>query len=212
MKKFAFITFCLAVSFCIIYLACTKKQTKQANGPIQKLDLKTGNKFLLTVNTQNANRYAEEDPCILRGGQVGFGFSWHLATCRSGCDHGIGFRCGRETFLVCEDRSHITISQSMGHCPPANVPIYNDDKRNMEGEVEFYDNGTIKIIFQKPMISEEIDNDIFEVEGDETIDFPVYLFLGGQQYSQIRILQNNYQINYNDGPYGSVILAALYIQ
>ena len=81
----------------------------------------------------------------------------------------------------------------------------------MDGEFEFYDNGTIKIVFKKPMIPEESDNNTFEIEGDETIDFPAYLFLDGQSYSQIKILQNNYQINYNDGSYGSVVLAAQYI-
>jgi len=92
----------------------------------------------------------------------------------------------------------------MGGCPTQII-------REMRGQFEFYDNGVVKLIFTTPMILEEISNTVFELEGDEDIEIPEYLLIGGHSYSSVRLLHSNYQIDYSDGQYGSVIIVAQYL-
>lgn len=203
MKKIVTIFFVAFATTAVVYLACSK-DSKSGNPISQNKILKAGKKLDVTVNIPNAAKHIPDDTCVQHGGTVGVGVSWDLATCRSNCEHGIGFRCGRETYVACKDGTHIVISHSNGHCP-------GDNSRIMTGMFEFYDNGTAKIIFTQPMISEEQGNTTFEMEGDETIDFPDYLLIGGHSYNWIKFLDGNYNIDYHDGDYGSVILSVEYL-
>jgi hypothetical protein len=190
----------------LVYLACNKSGSKQKKDDVS---LTTGKKLDITVNKQVLEngkvRPGDTDPCLMHGGSVGIGLSWHLATCRTNCNHGIGFRCGRETYIICKDGTHIEVSQSMGNCPNAST------SKDMSGTFTFYNNNTAKIFFATDMISREAGNTTFEVEDTETIDLPSYILIGGAFYGQIRVLPNNYHINYSDGSHGSVTLAVQYV-
>jgi hypothetical protein len=209
MRKLVLIFLFLFASFCIVYLSCTKNHLTGKDNTIQYLAI--GKKMSLSVSNSDYQRMidpGEEDPCLSHGGQVGIGVSWRIATCKSDCNRGIGFRCGRSVYVICEDGTHIIVSQHTGNCPGGNPT----NTRQMEGEIEFYDNNTAKLFFKLPMISEETNNDIFEIEENEFIIFSGYLLLDEQRYTQIKILKNDYLINYSDGEYGSVIFAVEYIQ
>lgn len=206
MKKISRFAFLVVVLSMLAYLACNKSNSKQKK---EDINLTAGKKLDITVNKdalQNGKvRPEDTDRCLLHGGSVGVGVSWHLATCRTNCDHGIGFRCGRETYVICKDGTHLEVSQSMGNCPNASTT------KDMSGTFTFYNNNTAKISFTTDMISREAGNSTFEVEDIETIDLTAYILVGGMYYGQLRVLPNNYHINYGDGSHGSVILAVQYI-
>jgi hypothetical protein len=141
----------------------------------------------------------------VHGGEIGLGSSWEIATCKSNCDHGIGFRCGRETYAICRDGSHQIVQQNLGSCNGGGVIIYQPG-RSMDGIFEFYDNRTAKIIFQNGVPEKERNNNIFELEDNPNIEMPENILIGGVFYNYIRFVPGNYTIDYSDGRYGSVIV------
>jgi hypothetical protein len=197
---------------CLI-IACSKNQ-QTSDKKTGNLVLTTGKKMDVTIN-RNQDFIAKYpfDTCQGHGGTVAIGVRWDLATCRSDCTSGIGFRCGRETFVRCNDNTVIVLSQDMGNCPTASLTWLTTSDRVMTATIEFYNNGTAKIIFSEPMISSESSNTTFEMEEDETIEFPEYILIGGNSYTYVKFLENNYEINYEDAScsYGSVVVAVDYI-
>ena len=142
-----------------------------------------------------------EDPCFEHGGTVGFGSTWEMATCKSDCSKGIGFRCGRETHIKCSDGTKIPTGQSGSNCP-----VTSFSERAMTANFEFLEGGYLKLIFQNAITEEEADNNIFEVEEDDVIEIPQGLLIDGIQYSGFVTLSGNYEINREDGEYGSVTI------
>jgi hypothetical protein len=129
---------------------------------------------------------------------------WYLATCRSNCTRGIGFRCGREGFIVCSDGT--TVYCFRGSNCPNNT---GSSSRKMKASYTFYDNGTIKLTFLNPVPEDERGNTVFEVEESEMVPFPEAMQIGGNTYSGYLTQQGNYYIDYSDGQYGSVIINAV---
>jgi len=129
-----------------------------------------------------------------------FGVRWILGTCRSLCTRGIGFRCGREGFLICESGKMIVCIKG-GDCPGGPFP-----GRSMTGFYSFYDNNTVKITFQNAIPQEERGNDAFEVEEKVTIEIPKIVLIGDERYSSFVVDAGVYKIDYDDGEFGSVIL------
>lgn len=213
-KNFVFLLAGFFPVLSIFYLACSKGKAKETTQ--ENISLQTGKKLNITVDQSALGELldpgdgggGEGDVCLHHGGTIGIGSSWELATCRSNCTTGIGFRCGRELYIICADGTHIPLNINTGNCPPhgSNTP------RQMDGTIYFYENNTMKVLFNTSVTSEENDNNTFEVEQDDIIDLPEYLLLGEVHYSKIKILQNNYQLNRNDGSYGSAVFSIQYIQ
>ncbi len=127
---------------------------------------------------------------------------WNVATCKTDCKRKIGFRCGKVRIVKCADgASDVEIFPST--CP-------SSDKRSMEADLIFYDNNTVKLIFRNSMPEEELSNTTFEIEeGDEEVNdmkLPSDMLLDGLHYNILRVKPGEYQINYRDGEFGSVII------
>lgn len=131
---------------------------------------------------------------------VHFGVRWILGTCRSLCTRGIGFRCGRDGFLICESGKMIVCIKG-GDCPNGPFP-----GRTMSGLYTFYDNNTVKIRFQNQVPKEETGNEAFEVEEAVTIEIPSIVLIGDERYSSFSVEAGVYKIDYEDGEFGSVTL------
>lgn len=144
--------------------------------------------------------------CNGHGGSSGGILSWTLATCRSNCTRVIGFRCGREGILFCQDGTTIICTWG-SNCPSqakGTVP-----ERDMEASYMFYDNGTMKLTFNKqiPDLEKNAANgDIFEVESTDYVPFSSAVSVDGVYYTGFDFLQGNYHIDYTDGQYGSVVI------
>jgi hypothetical protein len=206
MKKVLLPLLAFALISITLIIACQKNGNKKKDN--SKDYLSTGKKLEITTNTQLSDNARLAPYCVGHGGPVGVGTSWDLATCKTKCEKGIGFRCGRETYSICGDGTTETISQSMGSCPDR---FLTSAARKMDAILEFYDNGTAKIVFQKEVLAEERNNTTFEIEQYEYIDWPNYLLIGGRVYTSIRFVPQNYQINYSEGSHGSVTTYVEYI-
>lgn len=125
---------------------------------------------------------------------------WILATCRSHCTRGIGFRCGMDGIIVCRSGQVIVCTRG------DNCPYGSGGHREMTAGFTFYDNKTVKLTFQRAMPEEESDRTIFEVEEEVSMNIPDIVLIGGESYSSFRVRAGNYSINYDDGEFGSVIL------
>jgi hypothetical protein len=146
-----------------------------------------------------------DNPCFGHGSVVSYGGGWDIATCKSGCERGIGFRCGRYHTVTCSDGTVVTLSNTGSTCPST---VAN---RHMNGVYTFYDDGTMKITFLNAVPSEENGNTDFEIEGDDSIVIPPYLSIGGEFYSAFRINSGIYQIDYSDGDFGSVTMPVVLV-
>jgi hypothetical protein len=173
----------------VILLSFTSVYSK-SDGPTQKV---------LSYN------YELGGPCGgSHGGSESFSMSWNIATCKTDCQKGLGFRCGRRKLYWCADG---TLDLEI---IPSSCPETKD--RLMEADVLFYDNNTIKFVFKKALPESERGNSSFEVEDGEErvndIQLPISLFLDGLHYSILRVIPGIYTIDYNDGEFGSVIINA----
>jgi len=132
---------------------------------------------------------------------VAWQISWILATCKSDCTKGIGFRCGREGAILCS-KGTVVVCIKGTNCP------HEDDSRTMKAAVTFYDNKTLKLTFLNPVPREEAGNTNFEVEETDVMTLPAGILIGGISYSSMKTIASNYLINYSDGQFGSVIINA----
>ena len=105
--------------------------------------------------------------CNNHGGSYGGQLQWILATCRSNCQRGIGFRCGRQGILYCQDGTVVYCIWG-ANCPSAARGV--NPERDMEASYELYDNGTMKLTFLNAIPAEERNlstGDVIEVEQTE---------------------------------------------
>lgn len=141
------------------------------------------------------------DPCWAHGGQVAVGVSWQIATCKSNCTRGIGFRCGHKGYVRCKDGSVFPFGGSGGRCPKN-----NSISRIMNGDYTFYNNGFVKITFRNKLPEDEIKNNNFEIEDEDLFELPNFISIGGTIYSGFWVPIGIYNINHSDGEFGSVTL------
>lgn len=198
-----------------VLLSCNKHSSDEKN-KMNVQNLTTGNPLSFTT-ARLAPPEIGIDPgggpcnCNAHGGSMGGSLSWVLATCRSNCKKGIGFRCGRQGVLICQDGTIIVCTWG-ANCNANRGEI---PERDMDADYEFFDNGTMKLTFKDPIPTEERESstgDIFEVESTDHTTFNTSVTINGVTYTGFSILQGNYQINYNDGQYGSVVVAVQFTQ
>jgi hypothetical protein len=134
---------------------------------------------------------------------VSSSIGWDIATCRSHCEKGLGFRCGSEIDIQCSDGKPV-VCRLRSTCPWADINM--NSSRKMNAAFNFYDNNTMKLIFQKPVPLEEMGNTDFEVEEEDFFALPDELLIGGVHYTGFQIKVDVYKIDYSDGAYGSVIV------
>ena len=79
----------------------------------------------------------------------------------------------------------------------------------MTASYEFFDNGTMRIRFANPIPAIERNSStgsIFEVEYTDYVPFTRNITSNGVTYKGFDVLEGNYQIDYSDGQYGSVVI------
>lgn len=143
---------------------------------------------------------AEMDPCSGHGSTVAYGVSWIIATCKSDCNRGLGFRCGRETYIRCGDGTTFIVDHHDGGCPTHIIAA----DRKISANIHFYDNNTVTLEFLSSLPEEERENTKFEMEDDVTINFPEYLLIGKKHYRFFTLKEGTYTINRRAGEFGSV--------
>lgn len=201
----------------ITTICCNKSQEAKENSNIKSLTVGNPIKF-----GSESGRIAPggigELPggglctCSNHGGSLGGQLQWILATCRSNCQRGIGFRCGRQGVLYCQDGTVIFCTWG-ANCPSSARGV--NPERDMEASYELYDNGTLKLAFLKPIPNEEKNlptGDVFEVEQTDYVKFSSPVSVDSVYYQGFDILQGNYRIDYTDGTYGSVIIGIQFKQ
>lgn len=146
--------------------------------------------------------FEEDDCCKFHGGAIGVGQSWNIATCKSGCKKGIGFRCGSYTYINCQDGTSCGIRSIPPDCPDTIPPAPTLNKnsngpeklkrdRKMNAKMIFYSNSTIKFVFENSLPKSEMNNNIMEVEGESLNEFPVKVFLDNKPYRGYIPLEGN---------------------
>ncbi|MBS1759222.1 MAG: hypothetical protein JST23_03780 [Bacteroidetes bacterium] len=219
MRKKFLITTGIFSMIVLLFLACTRNNDYSQRNDVK--NPKTGNEIVLAdqgLMDDGGDGEIGDDgggyPCSCsdHGGTVYAQITWYLATCRSGCTRGIGFRCGREGYLMCGDGSIIVCIRG-ANCPNQNRTI--DSTRIMTAEYKIYDNKTLKFIFKKPIPKEEKDSpngNVFEVESEEIVNFPKILKINGEKYIGVKMIPGNYLIDYSDGEFGSVVFNVDYVK
>jgi len=180
----------------VIFFACKRENVKISTKETAKV-LPLSMKAPLSGNKEAPGGCN----CSGHGGAVAASISWELATCKSNCEKGIGFRCGREGVIVCADGT-ACIFVAGSNCPGH---VMNPD-RKMEAGYTFYSNNTLKLTFKNAVPLEEQGNTVFEIEGDDFINLHPDLLIGGIHYRGYTVQNGSYYIDYSDGPFGSVTL------
>ena len=187
------------VSISVIIFSCRKNAdtVEDAVAPVTA----SGKQFTeMQVSWDVSKSNERANPC--EGGEVTFvTFEWDMATCRSNCTRGIGFRCGRRVTFGCRNGPTEIITY-FGSCPNG-ASSYT---RSMKADVSFYSDGTAKLTFQNAVPADETGNVNFEIEADEVLRLPEGLLMDGRSYSGFRTVVGTYKIDYSDGIYGSVII------
>lgn len=168
------------------------------------------------LNERNMAPTVEDNCCKYRGGSIGVGRSWNIATCKSHCESGIGFNCGGSVYLRCQNGTNCDYQLIPPACPPDTTPppaILNNSivsssiaDRRMDANCIFYSNNTIKFLFQKTLPITEKNNNIMEVEDEVLNEFPTKVLLDKKPYKGFTAMRGNYPINRNDGKFGSVTI------
>lgn len=153
-----------------------------------------------------SNPVGRASVCDKHGGPAAFQIEWDLATCRSLCTRGLGFRCGRKTSVFCADGFyHEDINY--GSCPNG-ASVYS---RAMAANLTFYDDGSVKLTFLRAVPQEEVGNTDFEIEVDEVVNIPDGILLNGTAYKGFRPKVGIFTVDYSDGRFGSVTLPGILI-
>ena len=137
--------------------------------------------------------------CAYPDRAVVFQVTWIIATCKSHCTRGIGFRCGSEGWLICASGKMVSCYKGE-RCPH----MVATEHRSMTGALNFYEDGTVKITFQNPLPREEQGQTDFEVEDPVQIRLPEGMLIGDQTYKVMMLAAGTYKINYENERYGSV--------
>ncbi|MCB0775507.1 MAG: hypothetical protein KDB99_04195 [Chitinophagaceae bacterium] len=192
----------ISVLLVLIITSCNKTSSHTERNDVKRL--KTGS----PINIYNEGLVQRYDVgfcnCNGHGGSAGGVLQWILATCKSNCQRGIGFRCGRQGILRCQDGTTV-ICVWGANCPK----VYDDPERLMEAEYEIYDNQTIKLTFLNEIPEEERNSstgDVFEVEETDYVAFSSPVSVDDVIYQGFDILEGNYYIDYSDGVHGSVVV------
>jgi hypothetical protein len=187
-RKISLVLMSGLLSFILIYSCSKSSSTKKSDSP---LEVRVDRSIALNDGA---------DPCLDHGGGVGIGYSWQVATCKSSCERGIGFRCGSQGYVTCADGSRFYVGRLHSKCPPVTAT------RAMDADVSFLDRQRMKIIFQRPVPDSEIGNTNFEIEADEELELPKFITIDGEHFSGYQIITGVYQVDYNDGDFGSVVI------
>jgi hypothetical protein len=137
------------------------------------------------------------DPCFRHGGTVAAGLNWNIATCKSNCTRGLGFRCGGENYIRCGDGTVVIVGVRDDSCP-------HDKSRQISADFSFYDNNTLSFTFLSPLPEEEKENNDFEIEDDITFSIPDYLLVGDRHYSSYTVKKGTYKVDRTAGEFGEV--------
>lgn len=174
---------------CLTILSCRKEISKQPNA-----NLLSSVALAVDDGGEDGADEAEADICAQNGHgpTVALSVSWQLATRRSNCQRGIGFRCGRSGIITCQDGTVLILSNGV---------LIN---RRMGATITRADN-KLKFTFLKPMPVDEAGNQVFEVEEPYFLNNPFRYQLNNDLFTSIKIQPGNYTIDYNDGPWGSVL-------
>lgn len=164
----------------------------------------------MPIELASSNLPSPEGKCSCDGQLIRGGVRWDIATCRSNCQRGLGFRCGRSGWLICSD-GYICQDFKKSTCPSeeTSLPATN---RQMSAEYTFYNNNTLKLTFKNSRPIEEAGNSTFEIEAEDIIELPDGITIGGIHYTGYKTIIGNYTIDANDGQYGSVIINIALVQ
>jgi hypothetical protein len=175
------------------------------NGAAGSVPLQSQNSLVAQKDGPNLLRLAPDvtmldlDDCFRHGGTVGAGISWNIATCKSHCTRGLGFRCGTETYLKCGDGTIVITGWRDDNCPA-------DKSRQISADMNFYDNNTLSLKFFSALPEEEKDNDEFEVEEDLVFNTPAYLLIGDRHYASYTVKKGTYKVDRSVGEFGQVLV------
>ena len=187
----------LLVVASVIVISCRKDSDVKKPAVVTK-----GKEMKLTWDLSNP--VARASVCDKHGGAVSLQIEWDLATCRSQCTRGLGFRCGRKTSVICADGAFVE-NINFGSCPNG-ASVYS---RAMTAGVTFYTDGSVKLTFLHPVPAEEIGNTDFEIEVDEMVSFPDGVLLDGTAYKGFTPKLGIFTVDYSDGRYGSITLPGI---
>lgn len=154
------------------------------------------------------NLYAQENgkvrpTCNDHGGVVAGHIEWQIATLRSGCKRGIGFRCGSHGWLICADQTILTWKG-------AELSKGLDPKRLGDAEILLnLKENTVVFRMLKPLPDEpEDDRAVFTVDEDVSIEMLGEFFVLGKPLKGIVIRKGDYKINYAGSEFGEVVFPA----
>ena len=183
----------------VMIIACKKNADKSVHTPAAVRSAPEEMKMSWDMSNANARaRLCEEE-----GGVTFLSLEWDVATCRSGCTRGLGFRCGRRIIAGCKN-GVVDIFIHHGSCPNG-ASAYD---RQMKANMVFYTDGSLKLIFLNPVPASERGNVNFEIEADEFIDLPDGILLDGSRVDGFKTSTGIYKVDYADGTYGSVTIPA----
>ena len=143
-----------------------------------------------------AKSSARVAPCDDHGGPASVGMEWTIATRNSGCESGIGFRCGRRPKVTCGD-GYVWYGEWSG---------LQKAGRTMESTLVFYTNNTMKITLDAPLPAGERSRSM-EVDELEYHALPDAVYLNGVSYTGYNVLPGKYAVNPKGGPFGSITVS-----
>ncbi|HEY0058678.1 MAG TPA: hypothetical protein VGB56_06055 [Flavisolibacter sp.] len=135
-------------------------------------------------------------PCDDHGGPAGVGMEWTIATRNSGCESGIGFRCGRRPKVTCGD----------GYVWYGDWSGLQKAGRIMQSSLVFYTNNTMKITLDAPLPAGESSR-FLDVEELEYHELPDAVYLNRVKYTGYNVLPGKYAVNLKGGPFGSITVS-----
>jgi len=206
-----------------------KKQSLDIEKNYHEMTVKISDNNAKNINERNMTSTQQGDCCDAHGGTSGYRRQWNVATCKSNCNTGIGFRCGGSMYRVCADGFYCDPRPFSPSCPPvdttptppASASILKmknfeskipQNNRSMDANCIFYSNNTIKFLFQNSLPKAENSNNIMEVEDEILDEFPAKTLLDGKPYRGYIPTKGNYAINRNEGKFGSVTIKVKFIQ
>ncbi len=135
-------------------------------------------------------------PCDDHGGPASTGMQWTVATRKSECERGIGFRCGTRLRVTCGN-GYVWYGEWSG---------LHRASRSMESTFVFYTNNTLKITLDQPLPPGETSR-YMEVDEVTYVTLPEAVYLNGMRYSGFNVLPGQYSVSPKGGPFGSVTVA-----
>ena len=158
----------------------------------------------MAVETGFAQQTEKTRPsCENHGGPVAAEVYWLIATKRSGCTRGIGFRCGWHGWILCADQTLYSFKKDgkLGDFDPnriGNASLAFDLKEN-----------AVTFTMLKPLPNEKEDDPlVFTVDEDVVMEIPTPVYLEKQLLQGLVIKKGEYKISYENSKYGEVTFEA----